>query len=197
MGIASHYEVLGVTADASPAAVRDAYRRLARTHHPDRAGRAVRMAEINDAYRVLRDPRARSAYDASLAALRSSAVPPSTPGVRPTITMDGPAHRPDPGPARFPWRLSAAMAGVGCAVVLVGAALYERPGEPVPDNVLREGSCVAIEINSDAREVNCTGGADDLVVTALVATGEICPSGTAAHRDRQGMGVACVVGRGT
>jgi curved DNA-binding protein CbpA len=48
---------LGLTPDASPAAVKSAWRRLARTHHPDlaaddRTARAAtrRMAEINAAY---------------------------------------------------------------------------------------------------------------------------------------------------
>jgi hypothetical protein len=51
------FHVLGLTPDASPAAVKSAWRRLARTHHPDlaaddRAARAAtrRMAEINAAY---------------------------------------------------------------------------------------------------------------------------------------------------
>jgi curved DNA-binding protein CbpA len=54
-------EVLGVQADASPAQVKAAWRRLARTNHPDLTGddpaasRAAtrRMAEINDAYAAL------------------------------------------------------------------------------------------------------------------------------------------------
>ncbi len=53
--------VLGVEADASPAQIKAAWRRLARTNHPDLTGddpaasRAAtrRMAEINDAYAAL------------------------------------------------------------------------------------------------------------------------------------------------
>jgi len=151
------------------------------------------MAEINEAYRVLRNPAARASYDTTLRTAERAHVP-----VRERTSFTVPASVPSvSGPARFPWRLSAVMAGAGAAVVIVGAALYEPPGEPRPDNVLDEGSCVAIEINADAREVNCTGEPGDLVVQALVATGEVCPNGMAAHRDRQGMGVACVVERGS
>ena len=57
------YEVLGVDYAADSAAVRQAHKRLAKQHHPDRfpAGSAeqqqatTRMAEINDAYRLIRE----------------------------------------------------------------------------------------------------------------------------------------------
>lgn len=45
------WDVLGVAAGAAPSEIRDAYRRLASQHHPDRGGDQTRMAEINDAYR--------------------------------------------------------------------------------------------------------------------------------------------------
>jgi len=55
------HEVLGVGRDASQAAVKAAWRRLAREHHPDLAADAAarrdatrRMAEINAAYQALR-----------------------------------------------------------------------------------------------------------------------------------------------
>ena len=60
------YEVLGVSPAATSAELRRAYRRLALQHHPDRAGpaSAPRFAEIAEAYRMLSDPTARTAYDA-------------------------------------------------------------------------------------------------------------------------------------
>ncbi len=97
----------------------------------------------------------------------------------------------DNTPARIPWRLMLAMAAVGSTIVLVGAALYEPAGPARPDNLLEPGSCVAIEGNGDAREVTCTGD-DALVVEVLVPIGELCPDGTAGHRDRQGRGLACI-----
>jgi DnaJ-domain-containing protein 1 len=44
------HEVLGVAETAAAEAVRDAYRELARIHHPDAGGNAERMAEINGAF---------------------------------------------------------------------------------------------------------------------------------------------------
>jgi curved DNA-binding protein CbpA len=60
------YSVLGVSPDASSAAIKAAYYRLAKQYHPDtHAGEAAqqRIREINDAYQVLGDLGARAAYD--------------------------------------------------------------------------------------------------------------------------------------
>src|SRR6187399_568291 len=60
------YEVLCVPPSATTAELRRAYRKLALEHHPDRAGpqSAPRFAQIAEAYRMLSDPTARTAYDA-------------------------------------------------------------------------------------------------------------------------------------
>lgn len=62
-----YYDVLGVTRDASPDAIKRAYRTLARKHHPDvaedKAGAEHHFKEINEAYEVLSDPRKRAQYD--------------------------------------------------------------------------------------------------------------------------------------
>ena len=54
--------------DAPTVTIRDAYRRAARTHHPDRAGEgsAARMSEVNQAWHTLSDPARRRDYDLSL-----------------------------------------------------------------------------------------------------------------------------------
>ena len=62
----THYDVLGVTADASPAEVRAAYRLAARDHHPDAGGDPGRMRDLNAAWHVLGDPIRRAAYDRDL-----------------------------------------------------------------------------------------------------------------------------------
>lgn len=46
-------EVLGLTSDSSPAAIRRRYRQLAMREHPDRGGNGSRFARINAAYSVL------------------------------------------------------------------------------------------------------------------------------------------------
>ena len=62
------YAILGVPKDADAAAIKKAYRKLARTLHPDaNAGDAEaeeRFKEIGEAYAVLSDPEQRQQYDA-------------------------------------------------------------------------------------------------------------------------------------
>jgi len=62
-----YYAVLGVPKTASQEEIRRAYRKLARTHHPDvnkDPGAEERFKELGEAYAVLSDPEKRAAYDA-------------------------------------------------------------------------------------------------------------------------------------
>ena len=67
----SHYDTLGVPRDASPEAIRTAYKALARHHHPDRNGNSPeshhRMQVLNAAFEVLNDPVNRGSHDDWLA----------------------------------------------------------------------------------------------------------------------------------
>jgi hypothetical protein len=186
-----HYATLGVRPDATAAEIRDAYRSLARRYHPDHDPEAAgRMAAINEAYRVLGDPSRRAVYDAALRGHGSAvAAPRAAPTVGGRVTT--PRREPLP-PARYPWKLVLVMFLLGTAVVLIGAALYHPKQPAPPDNLLEPGSCVTIETNGDAREINCTGAAGELVVAGLIGMDQRCPPGTEGHRDRQGRGQACV-----
>jgi molecular chaperone DnaJ len=59
------YATLGVPKDADAAAIKKAYRKLARKHHPDaNAGADEKFKEIGEAYAVLSDAEQRKQYDA-------------------------------------------------------------------------------------------------------------------------------------
>ena len=61
-----YYKILGVTRDAGEAAIKQAYRRLARKYHPDvsqEKDAEQRFKEIGEAYEVLKDAQKRQSYD--------------------------------------------------------------------------------------------------------------------------------------
>jgi molecular chaperone DnaJ len=64
-----YYTVLGIPKNASEEEIKQAYRKLAREHHPDmvkdgdKATAEKRFKEINEAYQVLIDPQKRRMYD--------------------------------------------------------------------------------------------------------------------------------------
>jgi curved DNA-binding protein CbpA len=95
----SHYELLGVRHDATPEAIRDAYRRAVSASHPDagpeaeKAWREKRTVELNVAYGVLKDPLARADYDARLAALLRPPEPAPAPPASSQATTTPPSPR--------------------------------------------------------------------------------------------------------
>ena len=71
------YAALGVPKDVSAADLKKAYRKLARTHHPDSnpgdaAAAEARFKEISEAHAILADPEQRREYD-QIRAMRSGA----------------------------------------------------------------------------------------------------------------------------
>ncbi len=66
MKFQDYYKILGVDRNADAAAVKKAYRKLARKYHPDvnkSDDAEERFKEVNEAYDVLKDPDKRKAYD--------------------------------------------------------------------------------------------------------------------------------------
>ena len=58
-----YYQILGVSRTASADEIKKAFRKLARTHHPDAGGDEAKFKEINEAYEVLGDEKKRELYD--------------------------------------------------------------------------------------------------------------------------------------
>ena len=60
-----YYSILGLTTDASDAAIKNQYRKLAKQYHPDRNKQSTeeKMSEINKAYEVLSDDKLKVEYD--------------------------------------------------------------------------------------------------------------------------------------
>lgn len=75
----NHYETLGLGCHCSSEEIRNAYRRLARRHHPDAnrgsADSVARSQALNAAYEVLRDPARRRAYDEEMSMADDRAHP--------------------------------------------------------------------------------------------------------------------------
>lgn len=66
--MASYYETLSVSTDATPDEIKKAYRRLAMQHHPDRnpgdQSAIDKFRQITEAYEILSNDQKRQAYDA-------------------------------------------------------------------------------------------------------------------------------------
>lgn len=182
------YSILGVAPSASQREIRDAYRSRARDMHPDKVAAGDRerasqlMAELNAAWEVLSDTTKRSRYDDERSGRRKEREH-YVPHVEPRPVSAA--------PAQFPWRPALFFAVVGIIVVLVLNA-YASPSSPAqPDQLLQPGSCVTIDVTDAVSEVRCDV-AHDGVVRVLIGFDLVCPSDTEPHRDRQGMGTACV-----
>ena len=57
------YELLGLERDADNQAIRNAYRKAAKSAHPDSGGDPEQFARLQVAYELLKDPVRRKVYD--------------------------------------------------------------------------------------------------------------------------------------
>src|SRR5215211_592360 len=86
-----YYSILGAGEDASAGDIERLYKRKAVEHHPDRGGDEEQMKSLNEAYGVLRDERARRAYDAERQATVTSAAVVAAPQTAPPLQVEAAA----------------------------------------------------------------------------------------------------------
>jgi len=92
-----YYDILGVKRDATDAEIRKAYRKLARTFHPDMnksPEAAEKFSEVSEAYEVLSDAEKRKTYD------RFGRADVGAPGSAPGSSRGGAGG---PGGFRYSW----------------------------------------------------------------------------------------------
>lgn len=203
--MATHYQVLGVPPNATQGELRAAYVAKARSLHPDRhagANAARRreveraMQEVNAAWTVLSDPRARREYDSSLRRHESPASARPAPAASTATTV----RRTGPPPVVLPDREDQlgpglpALVRIAPVVLLLGVlgAIFvitaiatgnrsvEQPTPPtVEANTPPVGSCVAVA--GSVMQVSCDNP-HALRVERHAPRGDDCHGGTVPLR---------------
>jgi hypothetical protein len=192
--VATHYDVLGVSQHASVEDLRRAYLDLARALHPDRTLGASateaelasrRMQEVNEAWRVLREPASRAAYDRALVGGRRIARPSSPPrhAAGPVEEDDddldlpftsAPAQAGDIGVSvvrALPWLAVTAI----LVIIFVFTAFAGKHGAKSTDDLV--GKCISSGNASAVNAVPCQGPNDGKVVL-VVDRASLCPDGS-------------------
>ena len=189
--MATHYDILGVPSSASTDEIRQAYHDRARQLHPDRAaGRpdteleAARraMQDVNEAWRVLREPRSRAIYDRSMMDVKAPGGPTTAPDY--DEDLDRPFHGREAQPGDLVVAFVRAAPWVAVLVVLVAIIVftaYARHTDPKTDLI---GHCIVTE-EGVPKDVPCDEPNDGLVVDivdqqdgcATTATARVVASG--------------------
>jgi hypothetical protein len=161
-----YYRELGVAPDASRAAIDEAYRRQAKTWHPDRNADARaedRFKALNAAYVVLRDPASRRAYDDFRARVDEGRLyggtgsPPPPPGRAWSRASEPPA--PPRRPRRAVTVPDPVRVGIGVAMLVAAAvaAVWALVGE-LPSNSAGD-TRLAVQITLLIMAAKLVGGA--------------------------------------
>ena len=90
-GNSSHYQVLRIPVTATDKEIKVAYRKAARTAHPDHGGDPAAFRRVTLAYETLIDAKSRADYDRSYGSGTAPSQPPARPTRGPTLTPRRPA----------------------------------------------------------------------------------------------------------
>ena len=177
----SHYDVLGVAPSATYEEIRAAYHERARALHPDRlegldvheqeAARRA-MQDVNEAWRVLRDPGRRAAYDRAAAA--ATQPPPVA-----TSDWDRPYHGRVAEPGDVTVALVRAAPWVAVLVVLAAIIVFTAFARHGPSKTDLIGKCIVTE-QGEPHEVPCNEPSDGRVAS-IVDDESLCGIGTTAR----------------
>jgi hypothetical protein len=201
----THYDVLGVRPDAPPEDVRRAYLNRARELHPDRtaskskdeADRSARqMQQVNEAWRILRDPNTRSAYDRALLSREVARPAPPPRATEPAIDdddLDRPFDAPLAQPGDVVVSIARAIPWVAVLVILVVIFVFTayagKRGTDDTNSLLNH--CVVSGSASAVRAVPCEGPNEGKVVQ-IVDRASLCQSG-ATTRSIEGNQWLCLM----
>jgi molecular chaperone DnaJ len=196
----NHYDTLRVTSGASDAELHEAYRSLARRLHPDApGGNEQKMAQLNEAWRVLGDPGRRAMYDAerrgTVGSVRGQPASPrasrfdaaSTESARPYAGEIG------RGPRRWPAISLMLVATMAAIFVFTAYATNVHSGDVPPfssPRVLDADMCVNVQGGSIV-ETPCNRPHYG-VVKSVIARDARCPAGTEGHYSNDGEHYVCI-----
>jgi molecular chaperone DnaJ len=180
----THYDILGVKPAATAEQVRRAYYDKARQLHPDghaghpevEASARRAMQDVNEAWRVLREPASRAGYDR---AMRQRNAPAERPrAVQTRDDPDRPYGRRPPDSGELTTALVRALPWVAILLVLGGIVVftaYARSGGS-PQEIV--GTCVSLK--GGIPEQTPCGEPNDGRVVLIVDRESRCPSGSTA-----------------
>lgn len=121
------YTLLNVLPDADPVVIEAAYKALMKRHHPDIHAGGVAVgertaADLNQAYRTLRDPDRRAAYDADERAREERRKAELARAFEPPGARTAPQPPPRPEPIRAGQRVATFVGAAG--MLMLGGAIY-------------------------------------------------------------------------
>lgn len=181
--VATHYDILGVRASATPEQIRRAYHDKAREMHPDgyaelpevEAASRRAMQDVNEAWRVLRDPASRAGYDRALR--QPPAVAPRA--VQMTDDLDRPYPRRLAEPGDITLSFVRAAPWVAVLIVLGAIVVFTAFARRGDDTHSLIGKCINTSSGVPA-EAPCDEPNDGYVML-IVDRESRCPEGSIAR----------------